>query len=156
MFSSARPTTLAVCALVAALGITTVAYAQSTLKSASVQKRNACKAKYPVKGPSDKALSVQAECTESGGSGCAAPEMMTKDAVACIAHASKLKQGIEPWEMSLLYDGTAKRPVWSITNIEGKSGAVNEHTTGSIYGTMATFDAITGEKLSEEPYSIGF
>lgn len=153
-----RAAALAACALAVTLGVGAVAAAQTAVKRAPAEAREACVLKHPGGAAQADALKLQAACAAAGNTGCDAGRLISQAAAQCIAQAAGLPKGTAAWDMLLLYNATLKRPTWSITNTEG-TGKVTIGTgelADSTYGTMLVLDAVSGQVLSSEPYSIAY
>lgn len=103
------------------------------------------------------AADVTQECEAAGGSDCNPESFLTIWAAECVARTEGLEEGIEAWESVLRYvdaggssaSGTnaAGRVVWIISSTLADEGA------GVRSGETLTIDAITGEVLSQSPWT---
>lgn len=86
--------------------------------------------------------SVESECAASGVDDvCASSEYITREAAACIAAAAGLTEGLEPWNITLLYNVRYERPIWTVQNTEESTA------DGGESGRAVDVNAVTGEVL---------
>jgi hypothetical protein len=90
---------------------------------------------------------IRQRCSEDGQP-CATEPLLDRAGALCIARAQELPEGVAPWTAFFGHEPGHGGAVWIVCNTELTG-------VGGARGTRLVIDAVTGELLAREEWSVG-